>query len=297
MSPPPVGTLGASSVAAVLGLSPWASPWSVWAELRGVIPHQNEQTGPMWLGTVLEDHIRERWAREMEIPMRPGWKYGEPPLTPPNDAPSWRHARPDGVAEVDATTDDLGEIKAVLFAEAPEWGADASDAIPLYYQPQVVQQADVYEAATGRRVRGTHVIACDRARGDLRTYWIPHDRQRAAALRTRLWSWYERHILGGEQPDPDKSEACRLAAAALYSKPSKEWIPPTEEHAAMVADLVEMRQHRDAVDASIAVVENRLRLHIASAAGIAGLVSWTHRTRAGKPSAGQLKIWSTHAPE
>ncbi len=36
------GGIGASDVAAILGLSPWASPWSVWADKAGLLPPQPE---------------------------------------------------------------------------------------------------------------------------------------------------------------------------------------------------------------------------------------------------------------
>lgn len=290
-------TLGASSVGAVLGVSPFAGPWDVWAELTGLLPREDRQTGPMWLGTVLEDHIRERWAAEQGLTVIPGLKIDDEPIIPTDDGWRWRHARPDGFIELEraaaeAAAVDLVEIKTVLFDGSSEWGEDGTDQIPVHYQPQIVHQADVVECAQGVGVRGTHVIACDRARGDLRTYWIPHDRERARKMRGVLRAWYDRHILGGEQPDPDASEACRLAAAALYAKPRKEWLDATEADEAMVRDLRELRAYRDQCDNAARVIENRLRLRIASAAGIKGLVSWTHRSRAGKPSAGQLTLWS-----
>ena len=290
-------TLGASSVGAILGLSPFASAWKVWAELRGILPREDVQTGPMWLGTVLEDHIRERWAAEQGVQVAPGLKIEDAPIYPTDETPAWRHARPDGFIDLGiepgSARFDLVEIKAVLFSESPEWGEDGTDQIPLYYQPQIVHQADVVECSENYGlVRGTHVIACDRARGDLRTYWIPHDRERARRMRAVLRDWYVEHIENGTQPDPDASEACRLAAAALYMRPAKTWTTPTDDDRRAVADLIELRAHRDAVDTACATIENRLRLRIASDAGLAGLVSWTHRGRKGQPAAGRLTIWN-----
>lgn len=283
-------TIGSSSVAAILGLSPFAGPWSVWAEAHGLLPRDDAQSGPMWLGTVLEDHVRDRWAEEQGVKVNPGLKITDEPLYPPDDI-RWRHARPDGDVALDDGRCDGIEIKCVIFAEQPAWGPDGSDMFPAYYGAQILHQGDVMTAC-GMRVRGTHLIACDRARGDLRTYYVPHDPTRATKMRRILRAWYDLHIVGGEQPDPDASEACRLAAAALYAKPAKEWLDPTDADEQMVADLRELRDMRDQCDNSARVIENRLRLRIASASGIKGLVSWTHRSRAGKPSAGQLTLWS-----
>lgn len=54
------GSLGGSDAAAVLGLNPYASPYSVWAEKTGRVPDKPDNEA-MRLGRDLEDYVAARW--------------------------------------------------------------------------------------------------------------------------------------------------------------------------------------------------------------------------------------------
>ncbi|MDD6642626.1 MAG: YqaJ viral recombinase family protein [Firmicutes bacterium] len=54
------GSLGGSDAAAVLGLNPYASPYSVWAEKTGRVPDRPDNEA-MRLGRDLEDYVAVRW--------------------------------------------------------------------------------------------------------------------------------------------------------------------------------------------------------------------------------------------
>lgn len=54
------GSLGGSDAAAVLGVNPYASPYSVWAEKTGRLPDQPDNEA-MRLGRDLEDYVASRW--------------------------------------------------------------------------------------------------------------------------------------------------------------------------------------------------------------------------------------------
>lgn len=53
-------SLGGSDMGAVLGLNPWASPYSVWAEKTGKVPDKEENEA-MRLGRDLEDYVCHRF--------------------------------------------------------------------------------------------------------------------------------------------------------------------------------------------------------------------------------------------
>lgn len=57
------GSLGGSDAAAVLGLNPYASPYSVWAEKTGRVPDKPDNEA-MRLGRDLEDYVAARWQEE-----------------------------------------------------------------------------------------------------------------------------------------------------------------------------------------------------------------------------------------
>lgn len=54
------GSLGGSDAAAVLGLNPYASPYSLWAEKTGRVPEKPDNEA-MRLGRDLEDYVALRW--------------------------------------------------------------------------------------------------------------------------------------------------------------------------------------------------------------------------------------------
>ncbi len=56
-------SIGGSDAAAIVGLSKWASPYSVWAEKTGRIPPK-EDSEAMRIGRDLEDYVARRWMDE-----------------------------------------------------------------------------------------------------------------------------------------------------------------------------------------------------------------------------------------
>lgn len=57
------GSLGGSDAAAVLGVHPYASPYSVWADKTGRLPEKPDNEA-MRLGRDLEDYVALRWQEE-----------------------------------------------------------------------------------------------------------------------------------------------------------------------------------------------------------------------------------------
>ena len=57
------GSLGGSDAAAVLGVNPYASPYSVWAEKTGRVPDKPDNEA-MRLGRDLEDYVAVRWQEK-----------------------------------------------------------------------------------------------------------------------------------------------------------------------------------------------------------------------------------------
>lgn len=56
-------TIGGSDAAGIVGLSKWASPYSIWAEKTGRVP-EKEDTEAMRQGRDLEEYVAQRWAKE-----------------------------------------------------------------------------------------------------------------------------------------------------------------------------------------------------------------------------------------
>ena len=62
-------SIGGSDAAAVCGLSKWESPYSVWANKRGLTP-EKEQTEAMRQGRDLEGYVAERFCEGTGLKVR-----------------------------------------------------------------------------------------------------------------------------------------------------------------------------------------------------------------------------------
>ena len=140
-APPPgspewLSRMSASKVAAVVGLSPYQSRFSLWHQMAGLIP-QPEQTAVMSRGHYLEAGVTAWWAdKHPEYDVMRGQSY----LHQTRD---WQVAAPDRLL---ARTDDaevtsLLEVKTSADTDS-EWGPPGSDQIPVGYRCQVQWQLD-----------------------------------------------------------------------------------------------------------------------------------------------------------
>jgi putative phage-type endonuclease len=119
----------ATEIAAVVGLSPWTSKFTLWHKKAGLPSAPFEPSPEMKWGVRFEDDVAEEFAeRHPEHPLlhTGTWKHRER---------EWQRATPDRLHG-----DSIVEIKT---AASPEgWGPDGSDEFPLHYRCQVLWQQD-----------------------------------------------------------------------------------------------------------------------------------------------------------
>lgn len=124
--------IGGSDAAAVLGLSKWSTPLSVWLDKTGQAPDRGESE-PMRWGTLLEPVIRQEYAeRTGRTVIAPGF------LRHPQH--EFMVANVDGLSPDD---DRLIEIKTARSAD--QWGEPGSDQVPEEYLIQVHHYMAVLE--------------------------------------------------------------------------------------------------------------------------------------------------------
>lgn len=128
--------LGGSEIAAVVGLSPWQSPYALWRRKHGDIPEQRETRGMSWgkrLEPVVAGYFSElhpEFTPRSGAMYRRGFQIGSPDLM-----------LLDASAEVVA----LLEVKTADAHDAWSWGPDGTDEIPPYYRCQVLWYLDVLQ--------------------------------------------------------------------------------------------------------------------------------------------------------
>lgn len=154
--------IGGSEIAAVLGLSPHESRFSLWHRKKGHVGPVME-TEEMYWGKEHEPAICRRFAREhpeLDVTLAPTYCHPDRP---------WQIANPDRHAGPD-----LFEAKTARDAEG--WGEQGTAQIPVHYRAQCLHYMDV----TGARRCWVGVLI---AGSEYREYVVDYDEAEAQILR------------------------------------------------------------------------------------------------------------------
>jgi putative phage-type endonuclease len=136
--------IGASEIAAVMGISPWESPFSLyWRKVEGWQTGDNDD---MAAGRRLEPVVAEWFDDEM-----PGMETAPAGLYASPERP-WQLATPDRLVRLRSTPSGAVpwlplECKAAGSWDG--WGEAGTDDIPVHYRAQVIQQMDVLNVRAG----------------------------------------------------------------------------------------------------------------------------------------------------
>lgn len=245
--------LGGSEIAAVVGLSPWQSRFSLYHLKRGQIPKQEVNPGMAW-GTRLEGAICDAW-RDLHEPdglvPREGGTYR-------SERHEWQLANPDRLVyryeNSKGTLDSLLEVKTAHQYDAHEWGPHGSDIIPPYYKCQVQWYLDVM----GLDLAWVAVLI---GGSDYREYQIPYDAPDAAWLREQGEQFW-RDVVEGNAPSIDDHTATYEAVRKLHPEIDGEDVEiPAGLHTEYVAT-------KDAADEAVAL-HRRVKSEVLDAMGTA----------------------------
>lgn len=176
--------LGGSDMAAVLGRSPWVSPYRLWhlkAGLVGDTPSTPEQQR----GHYLEPAIAAWWADQ-----HPEYEVVDAGTYVHADR-DYQLANPDRLAVKNGTVE-LLELKSDA-QDDTAWGKSGTDGIPLYYRTQLQWYMDTL----GVQVAHVAVIT---ARLEFRHYTVAYDPEDAAILRTRAELFLDSLMFGDPPP-------------------------------------------------------------------------------------------------
>lgn len=201
--------VGGSEVAAVLGLSPWESPFSLWWRKNGELA-PIEETPEMEWGKRLEDVVAEKYADEHPevVPVGMGvaqyahadrpWQIAAPDrlLIPPYNGDE-RSARERAEA--------LLEVKTARYADG--WGEPGTDEIPLHYRCQVLWYLDVFGL-------DRCAVAVLIAGSDYREYEVTYDADECELIRNRVAAFVA--SLDGAPPSIDSHTATYEALRELH---------------------------------------------------------------------------------
>lgn len=262
------GGLGSSDVAAILGASAHRSPWDVYLERvlerERPVDARTERyfkRGHREEPRVLED-LAEEVAATSVLPMQFVIVDGPAPVS----------ASIDSFVEIDQWGWGVGEMKTDV--SDANWGP--SGAVIETWSPaaRAVVRED-YAAQTYSEILASGldygVLAVRRSLDDLRHYFLVADPALLERMRQRLGEWWERHIVQGEPPENDGSEACARAKERIYGGArEKKTRPATPDEVAIARECfstkVEIQRLQDR--------ERKLRSDLADAIGEGYGLAW-----------------------
>lgn len=272
--------IGGSDAAAILGLSPWATPWDVWLEKIGQAASKRESEAMRW-GTLLEPVIRAAYAEQMGVDVIEVTKTQRRPYQP------WMLANLDGVVmprvpgrraitKVGNLSELPGgqawglEIKAVSERQAHEWCAPGTDQVPVHYLLQCAH----YMAVT-RFSRWDVAVLIGGQK--LQVYHLERDLELEELLIEEERRFWFEHVLEQVPPVEGFSEAAHWIKS-WRSRQAGEMLPADSE-------LTQLALERQSLAAQIALLEPRktqiedfFRAVIGPASGVEGAdwqCTWT----------------------
>jgi putative phage-type endonuclease len=234
--------LGGSEIAAVMGLSPYESRFSLWHRKRGTVGPQEmnremdwgRRLEPVVLDKYIGDHSASNWGRYL------------PSGTFVNEARPYQVANPDLLLcalDTDRVTRVI-EAKTSPFGEG--WGRGDDD-IPVYYRCQVLWYMDVFEVDIADVC--VLISGCD-----YREYTVRYDPADALLMRAAAEEFLA-SVAANQRPDIDGHDQTYHVIKALHPQINGEKVDAPPD---LVAEFVESRAAQQAADTRFSTARSQL---------------------------------------
>ena len=253
-------SVGGSDAAGIIGLSKWASPYTVWADKTGRLPDKPDSEA-MRQGRDLEDYVARRWMEETGKKVRrlPAMLYN--PLYP------FAHADVDRMvvgenAGLECKTTSTLDVKQFNGVEFPE-----------QYYTQCVH----YMAVTGADCWYLSVLVFGRG---FYTFTLERDQAEIDALMEAERSFWEL-VSTDNPPAMDGTEPTAEALQVIYSE-SEEKSLSLFGRETILEEYVQLKNQKKYLDERITEIENIIKQDMKEAErGSCGSysVSWKSQTR------------------
>lgn len=258
-SPEWMSKVTASKVAAILGLSPWESPYSMWLKMRGDIASDDGNNAEAKKrGHYLESGVVAWWLDQHP-------NHGEVAEQSHNRFEDWAAATPDLVGDDDGEGHEF-VMDAKTAASDDDWG----DEPPPYYLVQSLWQLACNPSAT----RAYIAVLFGRPQFAFREYVIERDDDLIESIVAQCRAFYDSLALD-EAPDLDDSVATYEAVRAMHpeiepkgSDLERVEIPRDVAHRFVAADLAAKEADAELTGAKSALLDAMRRSRRATCDGV-----------------------------
>lgn len=275
--------LGGSDIAALVGLSPWSTPLTVY--VRVVAGDSGKDSPALKRGRLLEPVIRQLYADETGVELLGPNDFSCPGLEWRHDEQQRRHSaslRHPSKAFVRASLDDVGrrrgggrhavEYKSVWPTQMSGWGESGTDEVPDYYGTQVAWYLGTGLASGALEEDTADVAALFLGVEETpRVYHLKHDADVYGWLLEAAERFWTDHVVPQRPPPPTRPADEGEAVRRLYSREREPLASfdslPAEERGAVLAYL-DARREAKASNDLLESAEVRLKLALGWRSGI-----------------------------
>lgn len=218
---------GATACAAILGVSEWQKPWDVWAAAHApeLLPEREEtedQTRGLWWESRILEWYDDHRHMEVEGGLCRAWR-------PEHD---WLRVSPDAFVRPGSTDFPWGLAEVKTQRRRDGWGKDGMRVGPGERTLGILPPT--YATQVYAQLAGTGLPWCDVvvmfSITDIRVIRVWADEARQAWILDQVGEWRERHLVGGDMPDPQDSG---VYYAALKNLDRDGWREATPDEAAL----------------------------------------------------------------
>lgn len=267
--------IGASEVASILGVAgAFKSAWDIWAEKTGALPAVAPTAaearvlsrGQRWERMVLAEYGETSGLDVME----PGEALGQPGalVMVRHAAEEWATCSPDAVVLDPRYGQGYGEAKTDI---AGEWAREdvtleRADA----YREDIAPPAKIAQCYWQIEVSGVPFVdlVCLLPRYEVRVVRVMADPGYQREILDIVGEWRERHVIRGEAPPVDGSEACGRYLARRYPGRGKDTRAATPEEAAILRELADTKALRKELEEREDVLANQLHAALGDTYGV-----------------------------
>lgn len=206
------GFIGGSDAAAIIGLSPWATPLELWTEKTGrkePEPYDRKRERMLARGKKLEPFIVEMVVDKLVDDMGLQVELLAVNQHYADHEHPWMRCEIDFELRVTGTVC-IGDTEVIFDNEVinadaksvsgfarKKWGEEDTEDVPIEYASQFMFGLMV----TGRRYC---LVAALRSFDDVDVYWTVRDDETIAAMRPRILDYWFNHVVADVPPDPMK---------------------------------------------------------------------------------------------
>lgn len=262
--------IGGSDVASVLGLNPWRTPYDLWMDKTGQVPH-GEENAAMHFGTILEQVVAD------EFVLRTGKKIRRDNQMHRTGKDNFQIANLDRVV---VGEDAILECKTANAFRSDDWGESQEDEIianqvvtehkiPLYYETQIQWYMGVCKKSKA-------YLAVLIGGQDFRFYCIAFNQTIYASLVEKCQAFWFENVVANVAPKPINIEDVKK----LYAKDNGEMLEASNEIATAIGEYKTKASQVKSLKKELDSLQNIICTALGEAQGflIGGQIAATYKT-------------------